>query len=234
MKLDLKSLLRKYQQTYHPVIKINHQKQKITKLDFSKDNPRLTVAVMENIDKFSNYINSTIQENGAEFGIGGYDELRTVYSLSKVFDADSPTNEPRRLHIGTDIWGSAGTPVYAFMGGMVHSFAFNDQQGDYGATMVLLHQLDGMDFYTLYGHISLKNIQALNEGQYITRGECIAHFGTAKENGQWPPHLHFQVIQDMELHEGDYPGVCRLSQRERYLANCPDPDLILQLNKFAI
>ena len=34
------------------------------------------------------------------------------------------------------------------MGGMVHSFAFNDRHGDYGATLILSHQLDSVSFYT--------------------------------------------------------------------------------------
>jgi murein DD-endopeptidase MepM/ murein hydrolase activator NlpD len=115
------------------------------------------------------------------------------------------------------------------MGGMLHSFAYNHHDGDYGATMVLLHQLDGLAFYTLYGHLSLKDIQTFSAGQYIIFGQPIAHFGSPSENGNWPPHLHFQVILDMELKEGDYPGVCRWSEREKYFSNCPDPNLILQL-----
>ena len=53
------------------------------------------------------------------------------------------------------------------------------------------------------------------------------------ENGNWPPHLHFQIIEDMELKEGDYPGVCTSANREKYLANCPNPDLILTLMQYA-
>ena len=115
------------------------------------------------------------------------------------------------------------------MGGMVHSFAFNDHYGDYGATLILAHQLDSVSFYTLYGHISLRDINYINEGDYVVRGQEIAHFGAKHENGHWPSHLHFQIIGDMELYEGDYPGVCRYSERKKYLNNCPDPDLILQL-----
>ncbi|RYZ20525.1 MAG: peptidase M23, partial [Sphingobacteriales bacterium] len=118
------------------------------------------------------------------------------------------------------------------IGGMVHSFAFNDQFGDYGATLVLLHQLDGLPFYSLYGHISLRDIDHLTQGQYMVRGEEIAHFGEAHENGHWPPHLHFQLIWDMGLYAGDYPGVCRFSEREQWLSNSPDPDTILQLNRY--
>ena len=140
--------------------------------------------------------------------------------------------EPRRLHLGTDIWGPAGTPVFAAMGGMIHSFAFNNHFGDYGATLILLHQLDGLPFYTLYGHLSLRDIESISSGQYVTRGQEIAHFGLSHENGHWPPHLHFQVIIDLGLYEGDYPGVCKYSEREYYLNNCPDPDVILRMNRF--
>jgi murein DD-endopeptidase MepM/ murein hydrolase activator NlpD len=107
---------------------------------------------------------------------------------------------------------------------MVHSFAFNDSFGDYGATIIIQHQLDTVVFHTLYGHVSLVDLAQLQAGKYISRGEPIAHFGEPSENGWWPPHLHFQVIADMELKEGDYPGVCTLAERERYIRNCPDPE----------
>lgn len=232
MKPSLPNLLSKHQQGFHPVVEFNPDTQTLISMDFTAKNEELTASILEDTDLFCRYIDSVLEKNNADVGIGGYAELRTVYNRSRVFDPERPGEEPRRLHIGTDIWAKAGTPVYAFMGGMVHSFAFNDRFGDYGATMILLHQIDSLDFYTLYGHISLKDIQTLSAGQYITRGERIAHIGEPKENGQWPPHLHFQLIQDMELWEGDYPGVCRWSQREKYLANCPDPDLILQMNQY--
>jgi len=121
--------------------------------------------------------------------------------------------------------------VFCPLGGMVHSFAMNNADGDYGATLILLHQLEGISFYTLYGHISEADL-CVSQGDYINHGQEMAHFGTAAENGNWPPHLHFQVIMDMELREGDYPGVCGYTEREKFLSNCPDPDLILQLFRF--
>ena len=147
---------------------------------------------------------------------------------------DIKTAEPRRLHLGIDIWGPAGTPVFAPMGGMIHSFAFNSHFGDYGATLILLHQLDGLPFYTLYGHLCLKDIANISPGQYVNRAQEIAHFGLPQENGHWPPHLHFQIIIDLGMYEGDYPGVCRYSEREYYLNNCPDPDMILQMNRYLL
>ncbi len=222
-------LLNKYANTFHNVVPFVAGKDKLLQLDFTENNKTLTEDVYNDLNKFCVYINNQLADNKCKYGIGGYNERRVIYAASNHFDAD---DEPRRLHLGVDIWGAAGTPIFAFSGGRVHSFAFNNNKGDYGATLVLLHQLDGVAFYTLYGHISLKDIENINTSQYIVRGQEIAHFGEPEENGNWPPHLHFQVIIDMELKQGDYPGVCRFSQREKYLNNCPDPELILQMQKF--
>ena len=117
--------------------------------------------------------------------------------------------------------------------GVVHSFAFNNNESDYGATLILTHQLEGVWFHTLYGHLSLNSLKNLSEGATILAGEVIAEFGMRFENGNWPPHLHFQLIVDMLGWRGDYPGVCRYSERDRWLANCPDPDAILRLRRYA-
>ena len=115
---------------------------------------------------------------------------------------------------------------------MVHSYAYNKNFGDYGATLILLHQLDTVTFYTLYGHLSLDDIAKVTEFQYIIRGHVIGHFGKPEENGNWPPHLHFQIIKDIRTNKGDYPGVCKLSEADKYLTNCPDPDLILNMMQY--
>src|SRR4051794_25012038 len=212
----LASSLKKYQQTFHTVVPFNSKKDKLLKMNFTKTNIELNDEVLEDNNRFAAYIGQKIKKAGALYGIGGYAEYRDIYSRSKAFD-NAPGAEPRRLHIGIDIWCDAGTPVYAFMGGMVHSFAFNNHFGDYGATLILLHQLDGIAFYSLYGHISLNDINNIQAGAYLTRGEKIAHFGEPAENGNWPPHLHFQLINDIELKRGDYPGVCSYGEKDKYL-----------------
>ena len=226
------NLLRKYSSTFHSVVPFNAAEDKLLLMDFTDANKQLTAAILTDTSLFSAYILDELKQTGSLYGIGGYAENRTIYSRSPHFKTTA-NEEPRRLHLGIDIWGNAGTAVYAPLGGMVHSFAFNKAYGDYGATIVLLHQLDGMAFYTLYGHLSLRDIAVLKEGQYINRGQLFAHFGVPEENGFWPPHLHFQVIENMELKEGDYPGVCKISERDKYLANCPDPDLMLGMMQYA-
>ncbi|MEO8713021.1 MAG: peptidoglycan DD-metalloendopeptidase family protein, partial [Parafilimonas sp.] len=215
------------------VVPFNAENDKLLRMNFTVTNTELNNEILEDGDRFASYIKQKIIDADALYGIGGYAEYRSFYNRSDMFDA-APGIEPRRLHIGIDIWGEAGTPVYAFMGGMVHSFAFNDHFGDYGATLILLHQLDGIAFYSLYGHISLSDINDIQAGEYVIRSKEIAHFGKPAENGSWPPHLHFQIIHDLEMNRGDYPGVCSYSERDKYLKNCPDPDLVLNMMQYAV
>jgi murein DD-endopeptidase MepM/ murein hydrolase activator NlpD len=116
--------------------------------------------------------------------------------------------------------------------GIIHSFAYHDQVGNYGAMIILSHWLSGKRFYTLYGHLSLKSIKNISEGDRISKGNVFAEFGIPAENGHWPPHLHFQLIHDIGEWKGDYPGVCKVSEKEKWLANSPDSDLVLGFNRY--
>lgn len=229
----LQERLKAHAHTFHRVVDFDPAREKLIHLDLTKDNEDLLQFDLADTERFSSYVKEKLKKAKAKFGIGGYNELRGLYERSKVFDALSSGEEPRRLHLGIDIWGEEGTKVYAPLGGMVHSYAYNKNFGDYGATLILLHQLDTVTFYTLYGHLSLDDIARVTEFQYIIRGHVIGHFGNPEENGNWPPHLHFQVIKDIRTNKGDYPGVCKLSEAGKYLSNCPDPDLILNMKQYA-
>ncbi|WP_276503128.1 peptidoglycan DD-metalloendopeptidase family protein [Terrimonas pollutisoli] len=234
-------LLQENATDFSAVVPFSAGRDKLLALNFTAANTELTETVLQDTRLFTQWINQKLQAANARYGIGGYAEHRTVYSRSKLFDSSEITktqnvktnaDEPRRLHLGIDIWGKPHTAVMAPCNGIVHSFAFNDSFGDYGTTIILTHQLKGVTFYTLYGHLSLNSIKNLREGELIKQGEIFAEFGLPHENGQWPPHLHFQIIADLQGWEGDYPGVCKFSEKEKWLSNCPDPDLILQMNKY--
>jgi len=206
------------------VVDFNLSSDTLFPLDFTAKNTELTPKILTDTDAFSHWVANKLAQNKATYGIGGYNEHRTIYSRSEHFDT---VEEPRRLHLGTDIWGPAGTPVYNFYEAKVHSFKFNDNFGDYGATIILQYQLGEVTVFGLYGHLSLASLDGLSEGQIIPEGKQFASFGVKEENGFWPPHLHFQLMFDMEGLKGDYPGVCEFSKRENYLQNCPDPSFVL-------
>ena len=224
--------LKKNAEEFQPVVPFAAAKDILCQLDFTENNHDLSDEILNDTIKFSEYINLKLADKNARYGIGGYAEHRTLYRHSKVFDAEKSGEEPRRLHLGIDIWGKPNTAVMAPLNGIVHSFAFNNAAGDYGATIILTYRLNDLSFYTLYGHLSLNSIKNLQEGQLILKGDIFAEFGIPSENGQWPPHLHFQIIADLQGWKGDYPGVCKLSESEKWLSNCPDPDLILQMNQY--
>lgn len=238
MEAKLTAILKSHQHEFHPAVDFHPESDKLLQLDFTEKNTELSGDILSGTEKFIEYINSKLKKAGARYGIGGYAENRTVYSRSKLFDMDKAPSgtaqgaEPRRLHLGIDIWGKPHTHVMAPLDGIVHSFAFNNNFGDYGVTIILSHRLGRKTFYTLYGHLGLDDIKNLQEGNLIKKGDVFAQFGIPVENGHWPPHLHFQIIEDLQGWKGDYPGVCALSEKEKYLSNCPDPDLVLQMNRF--
>ena len=213
-------------QPFQPVIIFDPEADHFLLMDFTAANTDLLPEILDDEVRFSKYVGQLLASRHCTFGIGGYAEHRTIYARSAHFNDGE---EPRRLHLGIDIWGPVGTPVFAPLNGRIHSFQFNNQYGDYGATIILRHQLEGVTFYTLYGHLSVADLEGLKIDMPVAAGQLIAHFGPLAENGHWPPHLHFQIITDMEGKAGDYPGVCRYSEKEKYLTNCPNPDLILQM-----
>ena len=233
MKTRLENILWEHRNNFHQVVPYDPVYEKIIQIDLSVSNESLTEETYCDTNLFSKWINDFLFDNAATYAIGGYNENRKIYSRSKIFDQINIDEEPRRLHLGMDIWGKCNTPVVAPFDGVVHSFAFNNHYGDYGTTIILSHYLGDQSFHTLYGHLSLNSIKNIQEGEHIKKGDVFAEFGIPFENGQWPPHLHFQIILNMDRNKGDYPGVCKYSEKESYLSNCPDPDLILQMMQFA-
>ena len=166
-------------------------------------------------------------KNKAKVAFGGYNEERNLYKRSTVFN-DNQTEE-RNIHIGLDLWIKAGTGVLAALDGTVHSFNYNNNLGDYGPTILLKHSIKYQTFYTLYGHLSLESIATIKVGDFFTKGQQLATLGDASVNGNYAPHLHFQIIKDIATNIGDYPGVCSKKDLNYYIENCPDPNLLLKI-----
>jgi len=179
----------------------------------------------------------SIDEQGstslARVGWGKYMENRVIYQ-SDLFLLES---EPRSLHLGVDLGTIANTPVYAPLDGVIHSWARNNSDLDYGPTILLKHTLpSGNDFFTLFGHLSLDSIfdndgvAKLRVGMSVKKGDIIARVGSSDVNGGWPAHLHFQLITEKNCGgwRGDYPGVCSPCHKKAYTFLTPDPNLILR------
>ncbi len=210
------------------VLDQNISKSDYVVLDLSVTNEMLKTVNMSSSEKLRIYIDSHIAINKARVVFGGYLETRGIYNRSDYFNDQNPETE-RNIHLGLDLWIEAETPIYTPLDAEVHSFQNNTNFGDYGPTIILKHIIESVEFYTLYGHLSLTSIEDIQVGEQFKKGDQIATLGDATVNGDYPPHLHFQIIKDMQHYKGDYPGVSSQKDLEFYRQNCPDPNLLLGL-----
>ncbi|CAM4184738.1 peptidoglycan DD-metalloendopeptidase family protein [Flavobacterium weaverense] len=196
-------------------------------IDLSPENEAFKTVQIDSAVDFENYVENHLTANDAKVAYGGYNEIRNLYKRSASFN-DASADE-RNIHIGLDLWIKAGTPVLAALDGFVHSFNYNTGIGDYGPTIILEHNIEEHKFYTLYGHLSLKSINNIKIGTVFEKGSRIGSLGDASVNGDYAPHLHFQIINDIGTNRGDYPGVCSKKDQSYYLENCPNPNLLLKI-----
>lgn len=154
------------------------------------------------------------------WGVGGYLETRKIMYVAPQYE------NRRNVHMGIDIWAAAGEPVYSVLDSEVVYTAFHKQEGNYGGTIVLKHEIEGQELFALCGHLSRESLDVSKAGKKYKTGDVVGWLGDETENGNWPPHLHYQLcIEDPG--DADMPGVVDkkdlINARERY----PDPRIIL-------
>ncbi|MDX1543857.1 MAG: peptidoglycan DD-metalloendopeptidase family protein, partial [Christiangramia sp.] len=191
---------------FTPVIGGDYKQEDYAYIDLSENNPELLKLEVASSEAFSAFIFEFLKNKRAKAAYGGYNELRTLYNRSELFN-NMEAN--RNIHIGLDIWVPAFSEIISPLDGKIHSFKDNDNFGDYGPTLILEHSIQGRKFYTLYGHLTRKSLKGLKAGDQIKAGEKIAELGDFDENGDYAPHLHFQVIEDLNGNTGDFPGVIK-------------------------
>jgi 4-aminobutyrate aminotransferase-like enzyme/Ser/Thr protein kinase RdoA (MazF antagonist) len=201
-------------------------------LDLSVGSPLFPdLRAASEVEAFTRIIAGAVAEAGSTGGVGRYDEARLVYTDDAYRTQEEDGPGWRTIHIGLDLFLPPGTLVSAPLGGIVHSFADNAAPQDYGPTVILRHTVDGgrLTFFTLYGHLDRESIAWLRRGQPMPPGAPVGRIGESRENGGWPPHLHFQIVTDMLEREGEFPGVARASQRRVWKSLSPDPNLMVRL-----
>lgn len=215
---------------FAPIIQFGNKKSNV--LDLSVGSLDLgNNSNFDTIKKFNTTLSRMMEDADTEIGLGGYGEIRPFYTTDAYKIMGNSGFRWRTVHLGLDIWHEAGTPVFAPIDGIVHSFANNAHERDYGPTIILEHRVsEKLTFYTLYGHLSLDSLNRLKTGMQIKAGQQIATMGQASENGNWPPHLHFQIMLDMLGNAGDFPGVAFPGEKQIWFSLCPNPEILTSLN----
>jgi len=159
---------------------------------------------------------------------GGYLEPRNVYTSPAYDKPGNSGTESRTIHLGIDLWVPAGSPVHTLYDGEV-VVAVNDAgDKEYGGLIILKHQADQFVFYTLHGHLSPESLTSISVGQTLKKGDCLGYVGNYPENGNWVPHLHFQIMLSTLRYEDDFPGVAYFREIEVMKSICPDPNLLFK------
>jgi murein DD-endopeptidase MepM/ murein hydrolase activator NlpD len=222
----LTDILEAHQLEMSPVVPFDLTDGRLVIFDFTDANSQLLHLDLNDVSGFTGYLFNSIVEADIPVGIGRYNEDRVLYRHSPLFDG---TAERRSIHLGIDLFVVEGTEIMAPLPATIHSAAENAGLGNYGPTVILRHVLEGIEFHTLYGHLSRQSIEWLKPGDRLAAGDRVGEVGDPQENGSWPPHLHFQIITESIGGAVDYPGVAAPSERDRYLELCPNPNLILQI-----
>ena len=202
----------------------------IYKLDLSVGSLFLgNYAEYKNTAVFTTKTHQLQAENADKFLAGGYLEARPIYA-SDAFEIEGNSGyEYRTVHLGIDFWQKENTPIHAILDGEVVGCVYNGADKDYGGLIILKHTLTASDsFYTLYGHLSKQSLEGVSIGNTIKKGEKIGELGNPSENGNWTPHLHFQIILDLLGFENDFPGVGLPRTIDVWSAICPDPNLLFK------
>lgn len=196
-------------------------------IDLSESNSDLSNFDIFSASEWNTYIEDFLNKHNAKVAYGGYLEQRKIYEKSDRFQS-SNNGESRNIHLGVDFWCAQNTPVLSVLRGKIYSIRNNDDDGNYGPTIIVEHYIQGERFYTLYGHLSLESLEYVKVGQDVEDGEQIGFIGDASVNGGYAPHLHFQIIEDLQGFNGDYPGVGSKSDLYFYKDNCPNPNALLK------
>src|ERR1700743_998444 len=95
--MSLTAILQRHRDDYHPVVPFDVGRDKLYAFDFTEANTDLSPDEIANTERFAGWINRTLRQNQARYGIGGYGEHRTLYARSKHFDqapgGESPKND---------------------------------------------------------------------------------------------------------------------------------------------
>ena len=113
-------------------------------------------------------------------------------------------------HLGEDVLGPAGTPIYSIGSGYVKHI---DEHTRFGTVILIEHTLKNKSkIVSLYGHLRLSDVK-VKIGQFVNKGQKIGYLGNPEENGGWVEHLHFGIRKGAYVNTWVYWGLT-VSQEE--------------------
>lgn len=164
--------------------------------DFSSDNPKTLDYDPMDFQQFDRMIFDELDQSNLKWGIGRYLEERK----SILRDYPNIIEEKRYYHLGLDIIVPYDTPMFAPLDAEVYKTGKETQIGNYGGYIMLKHDVNGVVFYSFYGH--LKTPHSVTEGEKIKAGQEFTRIGKESDSGGWFCHTHLQILTQKALDDG--------------------------------
>lgn len=180
------------------------------------------------LDVFQYKINQLQKQSPNKLIAGGYLEPRALYTSIEYDKIGNYGRESRTIHLGIDFWLPENTSVNALFDGEIVTAVNDAGNKEYGGLVILKHTTKSFEFYTLYGHLSVASATKHKVGDIVKKGKEVGELGSSKENGNWAPHLHFQVMLSMLDYAFDFPGVAYFKQIDVWKSICPNPNLLFK------
>lgn len=225
--MDIETVLKKHGSNFASLLGEPYCSQKALELDLSPNNPDIASLNFRDPNGFESWTANQLKKYNAQIAIGRYLEERVIYEQGEFAG--------RCVHMGLDVGLPAGTPIYAPLAGTLETYVDHLGEKDYGPTLLMKHELDGVIFYVLYGHLSRKCRDLYTENQLFKAGELIGWIGDSNENGRWPPHVHVQGMTENKVIPSEerigsgsnYQGVVSIADMPLEKGNHFDPKLLL-------
>lgn len=209
-------------------------KERVVPLDLSISSQWLGQSSdFNNLDWFNYQLAELQKVHPNKIIAGGYLEARPLYTADTYDKRGNNGRENRCMHLGIDFWIPALTPVHAIYDAKVVVSVNDAGDKKYGGLVILSHQEAGFIFYTLYGHLSAVSVEQLKIGAHLSQGDKIGEVGNPNENGNWSPHLHFQIMLSLLSYKNDFPGVAYFNEKHTWQSVCPNPNLLFKLKELA-
>lgn len=141
-----------------------------------------------------------IIESELTYPVEGFEERRTFKVFGQFVD-----DRFYGYHVGDDIeFGDTEeeVPVVAMADGTVEVAKW---VSGYGGVMILRHEVDGVAYHAIYGHVDLSSL-AVEVGDLVMKGQFLANLGDGEstETDGERKHLHFGLYEGEEIRYSGY------------------------------
>jgi 4-aminobutyrate aminotransferase-like enzyme/Ser/Thr protein kinase RdoA (MazF antagonist) len=216
--------------TLGPVFRRSLERQTLIELDLGEET--LVAAGFEpqqDHKAIASYMAAQARAHPDHVLVAAYGEARPIYRNAAY--VPPARLERRNIHLGIDLIAPVGETVLAPLTGLVEAIGNDPDEFGWGGVLLLRHETDaGVPFWSIYGHLAPASLAALKIGQKLITGDPIGRLGETSENGDWPAHLHLQLLTDLCGWEiEDIAGIVAPSQWRVWRSVSPDPNLLLRL-----